>query len=165
MFETTCVLDKKDIKEITKRLSRKSIILIIVIILLYLSAMFLLRMPVYITLTGSILLLAVMVLEQKLVIRKTVNATMEQIHEQERLFPAVYRPQKTYSFTDEGIRSAADVPLMGYSDIIGIYESKNFFILMHKGNILIPVRKDSIKGGTPDEFKAFVVNARKNNTK
>ena len=80
MFETTCVLDKKDIKEITKRLSRKSIILIIVIILLYLSAMFLLRMPVYITLTGSILLLAVMVLEQKLVIRKTVNATMEQIH-------------------------------------------------------------------------------------
>lgn len=110
------------------------------------------QIPVYIIVLLTAFLLILNIIRRRFQIRKLVKYVIAE-------YPSVYEQLRTYQFTEKGACIAQGLPVYGYEDLIKIRESKHFIILTFKGPQNLPVRKDSIRGGSVKEFRDFL-NAR-----
>lgn len=98
--------------------------------------------------------------ERHYIITRNTRLMVEREAEMARQMPDLFTPEREFLFTDEGIYSKRTGNTTPYSDVRNVMESQRFVILVLPGAICIPVIKDSLQGGTPDEFKQFISEKR-----
>ena len=95
-------------------------------------------------------------IEQYVVLQRNSRLLVERENEMQRALPDVYLPVRETLFTDGAIVSANTGASYEYQQITKVMQSKHYVILVQKGGIFTLVSKESLQGGTVDEFMSFI---------
>ena len=156
LYESSCVLHEADIRELVIRLIRWEDMLKLSAIILCDVFLYWIQIPVYIIVLLTAFWLILNIIRRRFQIRKLVKYIINNYQKEAAENPSVYEQLRTYQFTEKGACIAQGLPVYRYEDLIKIRESKHFIILIFKGPQHLPVRKDSIRGGSVKEFRDFL---------
>lgn len=112
-------------------------------------------------LIGCCIAAAIIQAERIFAIRRNVRLMTEHEHEMARQLPDVFVPDRECLFTDEGIFSARTGKVTPYSSVRKVLETPRLLLLLLPGGMYVAVEKDTLQGGTVEEFKQFIDEKRK----
>lgn len=106
---------------------------------------------IIVTVIGAIAIIVIAVNRIKAYRKKIIEAVLGQIdtsyHRDEISFDCEIKEDTIYIYTPETVKKYE----LKY--VIKVDETENYFVIMLKGNFMIPVTKSSIEGATEEEFK------------